>query len=567
VVWAAAITGTTTSSDFGYGIATDTSGNVFVTGQYTASLTLYNTGGTTGATLPFTGGQDCFIAKYSSTGYIVGGTPASSNVLVDATYTGTTLSPYVNGTNQTTLTATTAAATGIYIGGPTNYFNGSISELLVYGSTLTAAQRQQVEGYLTQKWRLTSQVVSTHPYKTIPPSISLPAQYYEVTPGNWARDWQPYLKSLIEANNPTNATIIPTISYGTVGPSLVAPLSVSGNYCGGVLAPNGIIYCMPASNTGTELMINTNGNGISYCCSTINQLGLQNYKGAVLAPNGYIYTIPSGTSNLLRTYPNPQSSGYFTVTLTPGLSTQFYQGGVLAPNGIIYCIPTGSSNILIINPITGLESCSYGTGGPSLTPALSTQFYRGGVLGPNGNIYCAPYLSSNILIINPNTNSVSYGTGGPSLTPALSTQMYWGAVLAPNGNIYCPPYLSSNILIINPNTNSVSYGTGGPSLTPDLSTQRYQGGILAPNGNIYCIPVSSSNILIINPITNAVSYGTGGPSLSPALSTQSYFGGVLAPNGNIYCIPGPSTSNILIISNTYTQLPSSNYCLTTWNKF
>jgi hypothetical protein len=68
VLWAAQIAGT--SGDYAQGIATDTSGNVFVTGEYGAALTLYNTGGTTGATLPFTGGVDCFIAKYSPDGYV-----------------------------------------------------------------------------------------------------------------------------------------------------------------------------------------------------------------------------------------------------------------------------------------------------------------------------------------------------------------------------------------------------------------------------------------------------------------------------------------------------------------
>jgi hypothetical protein len=72
VLWAAQIAGTTTSDDFGNAIATDPSGNVLVTGSYGSggALTLYNTGGTTGATLALTGGSDCFIAKYTSDGYI-----------------------------------------------------------------------------------------------------------------------------------------------------------------------------------------------------------------------------------------------------------------------------------------------------------------------------------------------------------------------------------------------------------------------------------------------------------------------------------------------------------------
>jgi len=70
VLWAARIAGTTTSQDIAYGIATDTSGNAFVTGIYSAALTLYNTNGSNGATLAITGDFECFLAKYSSTGTV-----------------------------------------------------------------------------------------------------------------------------------------------------------------------------------------------------------------------------------------------------------------------------------------------------------------------------------------------------------------------------------------------------------------------------------------------------------------------------------------------------------------
>ena len=175
MLWAAQIASTGTSSDVVYGVATDSIGNVFVTGAYGAALTLYNTGGTTGATLAFTGGGDAFLVKYTSAGAVAQVTnPANSNVLVDATYTPSTFSPFINGSNYSTLTGTTLATTGLYVGGPSNYFNGSLSELLIYASTLTSGQRQQLEGYLARKWGLGSQLVPTQPYKYIPPITPTP---------------------------------------------------------------------------------------------------------------------------------------------------------------------------------------------------------------------------------------------------------------------------------------------------------------------------------------------------------------------------------------------------------
>jgi hypothetical protein len=173
VVWAARMS--SGGSDVGRGIATDLLGNVFVTGDYGATLTVYNQGsnGTAAITLPYVANTDVFVVKYNPDGFIANiPVPANSNVLVDATYLPSTMSPFINGFTTNTLVATTEATTGIFLGGPSNYFNGSLSELIIYSRTLTSGQREQVEGYLLQKWGLRSQIVSTQPYLTLPPSTS-----------------------------------------------------------------------------------------------------------------------------------------------------------------------------------------------------------------------------------------------------------------------------------------------------------------------------------------------------------------------------------------------------------
>lgn len=47
--------------------------------------------------------------------------------------------------------------------------NFDTSEIIVYTTSLTSDQRQQVEGYLAWKWGLTSSLPSGHPYKNSPP--------------------------------------------------------------------------------------------------------------------------------------------------------------------------------------------------------------------------------------------------------------------------------------------------------------------------------------------------------------------------------------------------------------
>jgi hypothetical protein len=92
--------------------------------------------------------------------------------------TGTTVSGWLNGTSQSggTLTTTrTSTAQGFAIGaewGGSSYVNiwvtASIYEILVYNTALTTSQRQQVEGYLAQKWGLTGSLPSSHPFKKLP---------------------------------------------------------------------------------------------------------------------------------------------------------------------------------------------------------------------------------------------------------------------------------------------------------------------------------------------------------------------------------------------------------------
>jgi hypothetical protein len=47
---------------------------------------------------------------------------------------------------------------------------GQLHELIIYSTTLTLFQRQQVEGYLAWKWGLQSTLPANHPFKLFPPA-------------------------------------------------------------------------------------------------------------------------------------------------------------------------------------------------------------------------------------------------------------------------------------------------------------------------------------------------------------------------------------------------------------
>jgi hypothetical protein len=52
---------------------------------------------------------------------------------------------------------------------PDAFFTGDIGEVIWYPAPLTAAQRQQVEGYLAWKWGLVESLPTSHPFKSAPP--------------------------------------------------------------------------------------------------------------------------------------------------------------------------------------------------------------------------------------------------------------------------------------------------------------------------------------------------------------------------------------------------------------
>ena len=73
----------------------------------------------------------------------------------------------------------------------------------------------------------------------------------------------------------------------------------------------------------------------------------------------------------------------------------------------------------------------------------------------------------------------------------LGENKWYGGVLAPNGKIYAIPLNSTQILEIDPNTQTTT-------LFGDFSdSNKWAGGVLAPNGKIYAIPYSATQVLEI----------------------------------------------------------------------
>ena len=114
----------------------------------------------------------------NSTGYqsqIGSGNPLPKGIYYDS-MNGTAGSGYFNGTNATNVTASYTAGTcsgyglgGRWQGGSMSALyrlNGVIYEILFFNTTLSTRNRQQVEGYLAQKWGMQANLPAGSPGRT-----------------------------------------------------------------------------------------------------------------------------------------------------------------------------------------------------------------------------------------------------------------------------------------------------------------------------------------------------------------------------------------------------------------
>jgi hypothetical protein len=377
--------------------------------------------------------------------------------------------------------------------------------------------------------------------------------YFEIgDPSNW-EELQQYLDE--------------QVALGVSGPPTVDTSTISGlgegrKWYGGVLAPNGKIYCVPGAATSV-LIIDPQTDSAD--TSTISGLpgtsSPPNWLGGVLAPNGKIYCIPWDASSVLII--DPATNTVDTTTMSGGILTESrkWHGGVLARNGKIYGIPYDSDNVLVIDPATDTFTDIPIPGPGPPVPGDPSKWY-GGVLAPNGRIYCIPWKADYVMIIDPESDTVDPDA---IFFSAVADLKWTGGVLSPNGKIYCIHQEPLRVLIIDPALNTVELTAYLP-----FEEDKWAGGVLGPDGRIYGIPRNYHNVLVIDPATNTVD--PDGISLPPAppvdpFAEDKWTGGVLAPNGKIYCVPNEADSVLIIDLHSNGEMFASIAQCPYFNKF
>jgi hypothetical protein len=341
----------------------------------------------------------------------------------------------------------------------------------------------------------------------------------------------------------------PTVDTTTIG------VPAGGNkWYGGVLAPNGKIYCIPW-DADTVLVINpTDDTSVDFPVpnppGATTPTSQDKWLGGVLAPNDKIYCIPYDATDVMVIDPATDTAA-FPAALGgfPGSGSHKWHGGAVARNGKIYCVPADASTVLVIDPGSDSKTEIFFT-----APPPSDAKWYGGVLAPNGKIYCIPWHADYVMIIDPATNAVD-----PDAI-SISTVAEWkynGGVLAPNGKIYCVPRDPNRILIIDPNKNSASLVSNLPG------SIKWAGGVLAPDGKIYGMPRDATSVLIIDPASDTTDTST----LTVPAGAGKWTGGVLAPNGKIYGIPNEADSVLIIDVHSNGEVFSSIAECAYFNKF
>ena len=420
-------------------------------------------------------------------------------------------------------------ATGNFTNLSTNSVQvSSISLGNVAGSTVALYQQSTILYYGANPYAGVKVGVSQ--FFTVKP----PPLYYQVTPSDWTDYWSSYFQQYVAANSGISGYVWSTSA-------ITGSPTTNGSYIGGVLAPNGKIYCIPYNATSVGVIDPTAGTFTTF--GTAGSGGA--YYGGVLAPNGKIYCIPFNATAVGVI--DPVAGTFVTNTVSgaaPGSSA--YNGGVLAPNGKIYCFPYRATTIGVIDPTAN----TFVTNTVTITNGTADNYYIGGVLAPNGNIYVAHGSSGswNSPVINTTANTFNTTT----VTGTSPTYGSGGIVLLANGKILATSSAGVSTSLIDPVANTITLynGNGYSGAGPYLSY-----AALAPNG--FAISMYN-NVAHTNPTTFAVTAIT-------AVNQNYYSGLVMHPNGKMYAIPSNNGVTVGVLTFTgLVQAPSLQWCLSAY---
>ena len=313
---------------------------------------------------------------------------ANSTYVYSAVFNGASSLLAYAGNATSSLNPGTASWPGLYLGrdwGGT-YDSGDYGEIIFYSGVLLTTQRQQVEGYLAQKWGLTSSLPSSHPGLT----------------------------TTIYRSDFTKQNVMRAIPYYTA----FSPRQISGCTLwldGTDPAGNGVV---PSAGT-LETWVDKSGSGNNATQTTGG-------NRPTYSNNGLVFSGSQSYQTQITSFPTAESI-FIVFRTTTGVANIFAGTTSISREVILY---TGNKIFL----------GRFGTDPSSTTP-------NSGVISLNTNIlYSTQYTSSAITF---NVNGSTTGSGSPPFTySGTGTSWLGGNGYAPNnmnGTIYEFIYYNSSL--------------------------------------------------------------------------------------------------------------------------
>lgn len=301
-----------------------------------------------------------------------------------------------------------------------------------------------------------------------------------------------------------------------------------------------------------------------------NNVSLDKWSGIAINKDNKIYFSPGkGLNKILQL-----DTVYDTFKLVGEhfpTNTDFWQGnGCLASTGDIYFTPFQRENILKLiiphyvdaheHPVERFYRESYfATRRPVYEAEESVDSdgdeYFGSAKMPDGNVVFIPFNGNSILKVNPFTNT-------RITIPAKPIVKGWaGAVRSSlNNKVYCAPYDSDEVMIIDAFYDTVEYNNFGLNLAQAGSYIDFVEGL---DRKLYGIPYNSTQVLIIDPSNDTATVTDFNVSLS---ESEKYTRSTLGLNGKIYCAPDRAT-DFLVIDTLYGVANKTDFGLSYFGAF
>lgn len=276
----------------------------------------------------------------------------------------------------------------------------------------------------------------------------------------------------------------------------------------GVMALNGIIYCLPCARDITNLVatsechilkIDTLKGKVSTVRDRMNLANGNKHKSGSLGLDGCIYFMPWNYHYILKL--DPKTDTFERVGDLVYFRNCCFGGTVTGLDGCIYGIPDNGKRIVKYDPDKNIMSFFGGEAEVDLRCG-------GGAVGRNGNIYAAN-VKGQVLKIDIEQGGYCFigsplrpdmGDGIIDRNPFRDSQIVRGlgdAIMGGDGCIYWPTK-ENNVRVLKFDPVLEDRCMIGEDL--GQTSVSFARGALAPNGSIYCLPYDGFHVLSIDPL-------------------------------------------------------------------